>query len=278
MPSKSSNSDSTRQKAQQLREAQQRADRRIRLVIITVVSVVVVAIIAAVAIIIARQGSEGESGQSQSGDAAAVLGPYADGAPVLYSHLGVGQVDDSLPTLTEYFDYTCHVCADVDVAVGAKLSDQAEKGAFNIEYQPVTTVGMAFQKPATTASLIVAQKDPDHWVTFHHALLAYFEEQFNGGNGTVIQDLDKSTAQVKQIAEDSGVPADVVSTFTQNSVDAYLTTTTNAWTAKTFQGRDQSNFGTPEFVRDGTTVIKLTGTSADELFNTIMTGMGVTAK
>lgn len=277
MPSKKPVTDPTRLKAQQLREAQQRTDRRIRLTIIGVVTVVVLAIIAAVTIAIVRGGNDDQSG-SQSGDAAAVLGPFADGSPVLLSNLGLGQTDDSLPTLTEYFDYTCHVCADVDAAVGERLGEQAEKGAFNIAYQPVTTVGMAYQKPATTASLIVAQKDPEHWVDFHHALLAYFEEQFNAGNGTVIQDLDKSTDQVAQIATEAGVPAGVVSTFTQNSVDAYLTTTTNEWTAKTFDGRDPSSFGTPEFVKDGTTVIKLSGTSADAIFETIMTGMGVTAK
>lgn len=279
MPSKTPSNDPTRLKAQQLREAQQRTDRRIRLTIIGVVVVVVIAVVAAVTVAIMNGGSKGaDQSGSQSGDAAAVLGPFADGSPVLLSSEGLGKVDDSLPTLTEYFDYTCHACADVDVAVGAQLSEQAQKGAFNIAYQPVTTVGMPYQKPATTASLIVAQKDPEHWVAFHHALLAYFADQFNSGNGTVIQDLDKSTTQVAEIAKESGVPADVVASFTQNAVDSYLAGTTSAWQQKTFEGRDPKSFGTPEFVKDGTTVIKLAGNTPDALLQTIMTGMGVAAK
>ena len=278
MPGKKPTTDPTRLKAQQLREAQERTDRRIRLAIISVVALLVVAIVAAVTVLIVRQGGKDSAqSQGQSGQAAAVLGPFASGAPVQVSHLGVAQADSSLPTLTEYFDYTCHACADVDVAMGERLSAQATKGAFNISYQPVTTVGMAYQKPATTASLIVAQKDPEHWLALHHALLAYFAEQFNSGNGTVIQDLDKSTEQVAKIAADAGVPADVVSTFVPNAVDEYLTTTTNAWANLNPQGRT-AKYGTPEFVKDGKTLIPLTGTTAEELFQTVMTGMGVAAK
>ncbi|MCI1787912.1 MAG: thioredoxin domain-containing protein [Actinomyces sp.] len=269
--------DATRLKAQRMREEQARKDRRTRNTIIGVVAVLVVAIVVAVALVIVNQRKAQDAAQSeQSGEAAAVLGPFASGAPVLLGPDGVGTSDPSLPTLTEYFDYTCHVCANVDVMVGPQLSEKAESGAFNIAYQPVTTVGMEYQKPSTTASLIVAQKDPEHWVDFHHALLAYFQTQYNGGDGTVINDLDASFAQVKSIAADAGVSQDVISTFTEDAVDAYLTTTTNAWIALDPEGRVEQ-FGTPEFVRDGTSVITLSGTSADEILGSLTEGMSGSA-
>ena len=84
-------------------------------------------------------------------------------------------------------------------------------------------------KPAASASLVVAQKAPDKWVDFHHALLAYFRSQFQASNGTVVQNLDASWKQVKVIATEVGVPSDVIDTFPVNAVDDYLKASTTAW-------------------------------------------------
>lgn len=279
--------DPLRLKAQQMREQQARKDRRTRNTIIGVVSVLVVAIVVAVVLVVANQRNRPSTDTLQSGQAAEVLGPFADGSPVVYSHLGLGKKDDSLPTLTEYFDYSCHVCANIDVLAGEQITEQAQKGAFNIAYQPVTTVGMAYQQAATTASLVVAQKDPEHWTTFHHALLAYFQSQYNNGIGTVIQDLDASATQVASIATQVGVPADVVSTFPKDAVDDYLKTTSAAWFSADINGRTKDasgnpEIGTPEFVNDaldGTrTYIPLSGSTAEDIMGVIMAGMGVAAK
>ena len=78
------------------------------------------------------------------------------------------------------------------------LTTWASEGHYNLELQPVITVNMNYLKPATGASLVVAQKAPDKWIEFHHALLAYFRTQFQAGNGTVVQNLDPSWKQVKQ--------------------------------------------------------------------------------
>ncbi len=268
--------DAARLKAQQMREEQARKDRRTRNTIIGVVAVLVVAIIVAVVLVVANERNDQETAQSeQSGNAAAVLGPYATGDPVVLGPDGVGGADPSLPTLTEYFDYTCHVCAAVDTAAGPQISEMALSGQFNIAYQPVTTVGMNFQKPATTASLIVAQKDPEHWAAFHHALLSYFNDRFTAGDGTVIEDLDKSFSQVKSIAADAGVSQSAIDAFTKDAVTNYLATATMAWQNLSPSGRDPQNFGTPEFVRDGATVIPLSGTSPDQILQSITSGMSV---
>lgn len=241
----------------------------------TLIGVLVALIVAAVALTTAIIVSRDRAQEAEQSQAQSALGDYADGRPVIVSHLGVGQADDSLPTLTEFFDYTCHYCASMNAAVGEGLAQKAEAGQFNIAYQPVKTANMAMARPATAASLIVAQKDPEHWEAFHHALLAYFGQEFDAGRATVIQDEAKSTEQVAKIAAEVGVPADVIESFSDTGVDAYLEKSTQAWKDMNVSGRDASNFGTPEFVKDGKTIVNV---SQDTPLESILSGMGLSAR
>ena len=250
---KPSRSQEVREKAQQLREQQTRADRRTRNIIIGLVALILVVIIGAIAAVII-QSNHKKAQDSQA--ATAVIGTYGDGAPIVVSHLGIGKVDESLPTLTEYFDYSCHVCAAYDVAFGEQATRDALDGKFNIKYQPVNTVKAPYQYAATTASLIAAQKvDAQTWGKFHNALLAYFNEAYNSGNGSVVQDLSKSAKQVKTIASQVGIPEDVVNSFPENGVDEYLTKTTQAWANANYEGRSPNSLGTPEFVINDKTAL-----------------------
>ena len=250
---KPSRSQEVREKAQQLRKQQARADRRTRNIIIGLVALILVVIIGAIAAVII-QSNHKKAQDSQA--ATAAIGTYGDGAPIVVSHLGIGKVDESLPTLTEYFDYSCHVCAAYDVAFGEQATQDALDGKFNIKYQPVNTVKAPYQYAATTASLIAAQKvDAQTWGKFHNALLAYFNEAYNSGNGSVVQDLSKSAKQVKTIASQVGIPEDVVNSFPENGVDEYLTKTTQAWANATYEGRSPNSLGTPEFVINDKTAL-----------------------
>ena len=168
------------------------------------------------------------------------------------------QADPNLPTLTEYFDYSCHACADLDAVMGEDLTTWASEGHYNLELQPVITADWEYLKPATGASLVVAQKAPGKWVEFHHALLAYFRTQFQAGNGRVAQNLDASWKQVKQIATEVGVPADVIATFPVNAVEPYLEASSNAWKNASVDGRKPNELGTPELVKDHSTLVTLT--------------------
>lgn len=267
---KPSRSQEVREKAQQLRKQQARADRRTRNIIIGLVALILVVIIGAIAAVII-QSNHKKAQDSQA--ATAAIGTYGDGAPIVVSHLGIGKVDESLPTLTEYFDYSCHVCAAYDVAFGEKATQDALDGKFNIKYQPVNTVKAPYQYAATTASLIVAQKvDAQTWGKFHNALLAYFNEAYNSGNGSVVQDLSKSAKQVKTIASQVGIPEDVVNSFPENGVDDYLTKTTQAWANATYEGRSPNSLGTPEFVINDKTALdfsKLGVTTVDGVYPAI---------
>lgn len=267
---KPSRSQEVREKAQQLREQQARADRRTRNIIIGLVALILVVIIGAIAAVII-QSNHKKAQDSQA--ATAAIGTYGDDAPIVVSHLGIGKVDESLPTLTEYFDYSCHVCAAYDVAFGEQATQDALDGKFNIKYQPVNTVKAPYQYAATTASLIAAQKvDAQTWGKFHNALLAYFNEAYNSGNGSVVQDLSKSAKQVKTIASQVGIPEDVVNSFPENGVDEYLTKTTQAWANATYEGRSPNSLGTPEFVINDKTALdfsKLGVTTVDGVYPAI---------
>lgn len=251
--------DPLRAKAADMRLAQERADRRVRIIVISVVALVVLGIAGAVGAVIWQQ--KNEENTARTVDASEVLGVFADGRPIIVNGNGVSaEPDPNLPTLTEYFDYSCHACADVDSILGEDLTTWASQGHYNLELQPVITVDMDYLKPATGASLVVAQKAPDKWIEFHHALLAYFRTQFQSGNGTVVRNMDASWKQIKQIASEVGVPEDVIATFPVNAVGSYLKNSSAAWSGATYEGRDPQKLGTPEFVKDHARVVPLGST------------------
>ena len=197
--------DPVRAKAAKMRLAQERADRRTRIIVISSVAAIVLAVVGAVGGVIWKQ--QADINAARNVDASTILGVFADGRPIVVNGNGVSaQADPNLPTLTEYFDYSCHACADLDAYIGNDLTTWASQGHYNLELQPVITVDMEYLKPATGASLVVAQKAPDKWIEFHHALMAYFRSQFNAQNPAVINNLDSSWKQVKHIATEVGVP------------------------------------------------------------------------
>ena len=163
-----------------MRQAQERADRRTRIIVISAVAVIVLAVVAAVGGVIWQQ--QAQVNAARNVDASDVLGIYADGRPVIVNGNGVvTEADPNLPTLTEYFDYTCHACADLDAAAGEGPHHLGSpRGTTTSSFSRSSPSNMEYLKPATSASLIVAQKAPDKWVDFHHALLAYFRHPVPG--------------------------------------------------------------------------------------------------
>lgn len=260
--------DPVRAKAAKMRLAQERADRRTRIIVISSVAAIVLSVVGAVGGVIWKQ--QADINAARNVDASTILGVFADGRPIVVNGNGVSaQADPNLPTLTEYFDYSCHACADLDAYIGNDLTTWASQGHYNLELQPVITVDMEYLKPATGASLVVAQKAPDKWIEFHHALMAYFRSQFNAQNPAVINNLDSSWKQVKQIATEVGVPSDVIATFPVNAVDSYLQASSTAWKEASVDGRDPNKLGTPELVKDHSTLISRSGDLA-ALRSTIM--------
>ena len=155
------------------------------------------------------------------------------------------------------------MCAAYDVAFGEQVSQDVLAGKYNIKYQPVNTVKAAYQYASTSATLVAAQKvDAQTWMKFHNALLSYFNDQYNSGKGTVVQDLSASATKVKEIAAQAGIPQDVIDTFPENGVNDYLTKSTNAWAEAKIDGRENGSLGTPEFVVNDKAVVDFKGVKA----------------
>ncbi|MFT0761617.1 thioredoxin domain-containing protein [Actinomyces sp. F1_1611] len=254
--------DSVQAKAKAMREAQAKADRRTRNMIIAAVSIIVVAIIAALVFVVTNEGSKNPSPSNE-----AIPTQFENGEPIVVSHLGVGVRDENLPDLEEYFSYTCSWCAYLDSAVGEKFAEAAKNGEFNYILQPVNTAYMPFQGPATFASLQVAANAPDQFLAFHQALTDYFYGQLQAQDQSVIGNADSSQAQVVTLAQQVGVPEDVINQF-GGTAEAYLEKTTKAWTEADVQGREGS-LGTPELVFEGSKVAWQQGTP-DEIWAGIL--------
>lgn len=239
-------------------DAQSRADKKMLTIIISVVSLVVVAVTITVAVILmnsvrAEQAPPAAQSASAPFDPAALFGDYADGSPIIVSHEGVGRADDSLPTVTEYFDHSCPGCVQLATAADADLIAGAKAGEYNLAFAAVSSHNAAWNPVATAASVIVAIEAPDQWVALHEALIAYYYAAMQSGDGTIVTDADASLEQVRIIAEEAGVPASIIDTFPGAQVgQEYLNASSLKWQESTAEGRDR--LSTPELVVDTTHV------------------------
>lgn len=245
MPSKS---DEVRIKSQQLRAAQQRKENRTRYTIYAVVGALVLATIAAVLWVIPWGGKSEEAKPSKTSDVIEVTS-------FVVSADGVGKVKEGSVEVTEYFDYSCHACADVDGIVKDKLQEGIDSGKITMRYVPVDVVDMAWHKVAANASKIVYKEDPAHFTAFHHALLSYFSEQYSQGKAEVVTNAENSAKMVSEIATKAGVPESVVSKFAKSEAASWLEYNTNYWKDLKLEGRDK--IATPEFsVKDKSVRLK----------------------
>lgn len=243
-------------------DAQSRADKKTLTIIISVVSLVVVAVTITVAVILmngvrAEQAPPAAQSPSASSatstDSASLFGDYAGGRPIVISHKGVGQADDSLPTVTEYFDHSCPGCVQLATAADADLIAGAQAGDYNLAFAAVASHNAAWNPVATAASVLVAKEAPDQWVAFHEALIAYYYAAMRSGDGTTVTDTDASLEQVRIIAEKAAVPASVIETFPVAQVgQEYLNASSLKWQESMAEGR--TKLSTPELVVNATHV------------------------
>ena len=94
-----------------------------------------------------------------------------------------------------------------------------EEGGVTITYHPVSildrlSAGSSYSTRAVNATAIVADKSPEHFTAFVTAM--YEDQPAEGTSG-------RSDAEIAQIAQDVGVPAEVTDTFT-DTVDGTFDT------------------------------------------------------
>ena len=235
-------SDNTRAKAEAMRQEMQRRESRIRMIIIGVVATLLVFTVATVAWVIVDAKKDSvrntvatvEAGTTQT---------FQIGAD------GVGTQREGVPTIQEFFSYSCHACADIDAALHDDLLARVNAGEINLELTPVAVVDMKWMPVATDAAVVVYREAPEHFLDFHHAMLTYFKTQFDAQDPTVIQDTANSEKQVRQIAAEVGVPDAVIAQFTTANGDVVASANRDAWAALTVEGRE--TLGTPEFIANG---------------------------
>lgn len=239
--------DAIRMKAEAMRREQQRKDRRTRVIIFAVVGALIAITAIATALVVWNERSkDGSKGQSDPANAVSWL----------VSSKGVGQENPDAVTVDEYFDYSCHACADYDAVLAQQVNQAVKDGKVNIRYTPVNVVDMPWHPKAAAAAKVVYEKQPEVFLDFHHRLLAYFKSQFDAQDGSVIQDPVRSAEQVKVIAKEAGVNEDVIATFDDVDASAMLTANTEKWAKAAVEGRAKKDdgtprIGTPEFVVNG---------------------------
>lgn len=262
----SPNDAEVRAKAKAMRESQRKADQRTRNIIFVVVGIIVVALI--VAIVFAVKSDT--VGKAQSGDGG-VPAQFAQGEPIVLSHLGVGESDPNLDDLALYTSFTCSYCAILEDAAGTALLEGALNGDYNLVIHPVSASVMPYLYPATNAILRVAADAPDQFPAFFSALYGFTYSSLESGDTSTLSNLRKSTLEVAEIAANVGVPQNVIDQFSDDAQN-YLTLSNQAWGAREVKGRE-GNPGSPEIVFKDTKIEWTRSTEPNVTFDSIIAGM-----
>lgn len=259
--------DETRMKAEALRQAQQQRDKRVRNVIIVVVVVLLALVAIGVAAVIYYNKADSSPADPQptttesAAPSQAGSEISADELTFIVSADGVGTEKEGVPTIEEFYDYSCHACADVSNIIGPSLVKAVKEGKINVKLMPVDVVNMEWHPVATQAAAIVYRDSPEYFVEYHQELMTFFKGQFDTGNGKVVQDATASAEKVKEIASRIKVPDEVIAKFDPEGAKAALQSNTDMWMNLTVEGRE--GLGTPEFISNGKK-LKITGENVGE--------------
>lgn len=273
-PTKAVRRDEARAKAAEMRKEQERKAKRNRILAISGLVVAVIALVAVAFTIVntnkANQAANADVAYGQ--DAQDVVAPaLADvtspapadetgGIPVSGTapeDVGVAGEDDV--DLTVYFDYMCPYCGQFDEINAEDMDAMLEEGGVTITYHPVSILdrlaaGSSFSTRAVNATAIVADKSPEHFTDF---VTAMFKEQPEEGTSGL------SDAEIAEIAQGVGVPAEVTDTFTDTVTGTFDTQdekgvegtwrTFAPWSAATTAqaGTDIPEFSTPTVLING---------------------------
>jgi len=153
----------------------------------------------------------------------------------------------------------CPYCGQFDETNAGDLDALLEEGGVTITYHPVAildhlSAGSSYSTRAVNATAIVADKSPEHFTAFVTAL--YKDQPEEGTSG-------RTDAEIAQIAEDLGVPAEVTATFTDTVDGTFATQDEESvegtwrifapWTAAATNqaGTDRPEFSTPTVLING---------------------------
>jgi protein-disulfide isomerase len=213
-PTKAERREEARLQALRMREEQERTAKRQRTIVLTALGVGLVVIAAVIVYIFSL-------GESSGGP----TGPLAEIEPTVSTDRGGIMVDEEgvvadppaaaeaseafgedVVVVSVYSDYMCPYCGLFEQTAGSTLDQLRESGEVVVDYHPVSildgsTDGGGFSTRAASAAFHVAEEAPEAFVSFNALLFAAEPSQDPTG---------LSDAEVAEIAEQAGVPEDVV--------------------------------------------------------------------
>lgn len=170
---------------------------------------------------------------------------YEEGKGIYVSHKGVGELDDKLPTLEIYMDYTCGHCVNFEKAYGKELEEAVKNGKLNVIYRPVNILRQDYSKYVSSAVIdLVTSDDKDKFLTFQYKVTGNIADFFENKDET------KMTADyLDKLAKESGISDDVIAKFRKAKNDGYIDVAVQRWIKR--EGFEDGKIGTPTFILDG---------------------------
>lgn len=216
-------------RTQEMRKAQAEAaerDARRRRIVTIIGGVVVLALVGAIAFGVYRAAQSG-SDDTSSGEVVTPDNVKDDGS------IPVGD-DAAATTVAVYFDFMCPACGRFEMANGADLDRLLEEGEVKVELRPLsfldrTSGGTKYSTRSANALVTIADGSPEHVWDFYRAL--YANQPQEGGTGL-------SDDTLRDIADEVGVPEEVVDRFADRTYDGWVA-------EKTEEGFDTGITGTP---------------------------------
>lgn len=230
-PTKAVRRDEARAKAAQMRAEQERKAKRNRMLAIGGLVVAVLALGAVVFFIVNQSKERAEAygsvtyGKGEEGLVAPALAdvqapaPANDEGGIPVSSAGVGEQGDDDTVLSIYFDFMCPVCGQFEQANGEDVKALTETDGVTVAFHPLAFLdrysqGTFYSTRAANAYAVVADQSPEHLVDFMSALYAEDTQPAEGSSGL-------TDAEIAEIAQGVGVPADVTGKFTSTVTGTY---------------------------------------------------------
>lgn len=192
--------DAARAEALALQKQQQAREKRSRVIVFGVLGLAVVGLVVAVVMIIS--GGQRTPMEKVENVPAGVV---EDTGIQVGANGAAGTSNEGVPTLDVYVDYMCSHCGEFEALNGADVAELREAGDVTLVVHPVSILnrssqGTEYSTRAASAAAWVADRAPEQFSDFHEAMFASQPETNTPG---------LSDAQIAQVAEQAGVPADV---------------------------------------------------------------------
>jgi protein-disulfide isomerase len=193
--------------------------------------------------------TRGDDGPTHATDGTVVVPANANASGAI----PVGEPDAPV-TVEIYYDYTCPACGAFETANGGELDRLVEDGTVRVELRPISFLdkassGTEYSTRAANAFATVADGAPDSAWDFHAALYAH--QPAEGSKGL-------SDDEIAAIAQDAGVPADVIDRFTDGTYTGWVASVTEKAFASGIEGTPTVKIDGEVFTGDVYTVGPLT--------------------